>query len=257
MGEKRAQPKRAARPARGRPERQQDARLVAVPASAIDGEELKGEHWVVVVSPVQMDDGRLLHWYPPQPVAFNLVEAKRKRDRGEAQRRSILGNLRARKGGSFGPVNSSATLDCLSDLAAAVLFAFTAIESLANHAIDTLEDDATVTIGRKDQEVEIQKSEMVRRLGLDEKLKQVMPVVEGGRNIAGTAPWERYLHLKRLRDALVHVDRRGYAEDPQERTAYDRLMLGDGDSCVDDAVSVIEGAWPGFLPPHVRDALGL
>ena len=34
------------------------------------------------------------------------------------------------------PTNSSAALDCLSDLNGAVLHAFTAIESLANHTID-------------------------------------------------------------------------------------------------------------------------
>jgi hypothetical protein len=92
----------------------------------------------MVVSPVRMDDGTMLNWHPPQPVTFNLIEAKRRRDRGERQRRAIMGNLRARKNGSVGPVNSSAALDCLFDLAAGVLFAFTAVESLANHAIDML-----------------------------------------------------------------------------------------------------------------------
>jgi hypothetical protein len=77
---------------------------------------------------------------------------------------------------------------------------------------------ATVTIGRRDRTAEIEKEEMVRRLNLDEKLKLVMPMIDGGLNIAGTAAWERYLHLKGLRDALVHVDRRGYAADPDERT---------------------------------------
>lgn len=210
----------------------------------------------MVVSPVNMDDGTLLNWHPPQPVTFNLIEAKRRRDRGESQRRAIMGNLRGRKNGSVGPANPSAALDCLADLAAAVLFAFTAVESLANHAIDMLPETATVTIGRKGREAEIAKPEMVRRLNLDEKLKQVLPLIDGGRNIAGTAPWERYLHLKGLRDALVHIDRRGYAPDPDERTAYDRLMLGDGDSCVEDALAIIGGAWPEFLAEeHVQEAL--
>jgi hypothetical protein len=41
---------------------------------------------------------------------------------------------------------------------------------------------------------------------------------------------------------LVHVDRRGYTADPDHPTAYDRLILGNGDSCVDDALAAIEGA---------------
>ena len=98
---------------------------------------------------------------------------------------------------------------------------------------------------------------MVRRLNLDEKLKLVIPMIDGGVNIAGTAAWERYLHLKGLRDALVHVERRGYNADPDERTAYDRLMLGDGDRSVDDALAIIGGAWPDFLAEeHVQEALG-
>jgi hypothetical protein len=256
MARKRTPANRASRPARARPERRQDARLVATRVRSIDGAEVVGEQWATVVSPVTMDDGRLLNWHSPQPVTFNLVEAKRRRDRGESRRRAIMGNLRARKNGSVGPDNPSAALNCLADLAAAVLFAFTAVESLANHAIDMLPATTTVTIGRKGREADIAKDEMVRRLNLDEKLKLVLPLIDGGRNLAGTAAWERYLHLKGLRDALVHVDRRGYAADPAERTAYDRLMLGDGDSCVDDALGIIDGAWPAFLAEeHVRHAL--
>ena len=33
--------------------------------------------WVLNVSPATMRDGRQLRWYPPQPVAFALIEAKR------------------------------------------------------------------------------------------------------------------------------------------------------------------------------------
>ena len=79
---KRKRAKRAERPAEDRPERGKDPRLVALPASEMDGEELPTGTWVQVLSPVLMDDGRELLWYPPQPVAFNLVEAKQARDRG-------------------------------------------------------------------------------------------------------------------------------------------------------------------------------
>lgn len=63
------------------------------------------------------------------------------------------------------------------------------------------------------------------------------------------------MHLKRLRDDLLHVKERGYSPDPEERTAYDRLMLGDGDDCVEDALAVVRAARPDFLPEHVLAVL--
>ena len=183
---------------------------------------LKEGDWLVVVSPLNLADGRKLMWWPPQPVAFNLLEAKRHRDRGVSQRPRIMGNLVARGDGSLQPSNAHAALDCLSELAAAVLFSFTAVESLANHAIESLPEKTIVTFpkGR-----EVPKAGLVTGLGIDEKLKRVVPLAEGGSTVAGTAAWERYLELKFLRDELLHVKARGYDPDPDVRTAYDRLIV--------------------------------
>jgi hypothetical protein len=241
---------RAARPARDRDERQQDPRLVATQIAA-DGPGGREGNWLLAVSPVNLADGRRLMWHPPQPVAFNLLEAKRHRDRGVSQRRSIMGNLGGRPDG-VGPTNSHAALDRLSELAAAVLFAFTAIECLANHAIDMLPDDTVVAL-RKGRE--LAKHDLITSVGIDDKLKRVGPLLDLGANIAGTAAWERYRELKFLRDELLHVKARGYDPDPDARTAYDRLIVGEGDRCVEDARSVVEGAFPGFLPEHVLQAL--
>lgn len=98
---------------------------------------------------------------------------------------------------------------------------------------------------------------MVRWLSGDDKYKLVFRLVDGGETIAGTTAWERYLALKDLRDELVHIKERGLQTDADQPSAYDRLMLGEADSCVADAIAVVEGAWPGFLPPHVRSALRL
>jgi hypothetical protein len=200
-----------------------------------------------------MDNGVRLMWHPPQPVAFNLVEAKRHGDRGVRRRRGIMGSLKARSDGGYQPINSRTALDCLSDLSAAVLFAFTAIESLANHAIEMLPESAS--LARKGKTVA--QAEMVRSLGIDEKLKRVLPMVDGGVHIAGTETWDRYLKVKFLRDELLHVKERGYDPDPDERTAYDRLMAGEGDDSVAHAIEVVQCAWPGFLPSHVLEALGV
>jgi len=221
------------------------------------GTALPPDTWLVRVSPVLMDDDRLLLWHPRQPVAFNLIQAKHYLGRGESTRRSIMGNLKRRSDGDgYEPVNSRAVLDCLSHLQAAVLFAFAAVESLANHSIDHLPDDAIIAIElRKGESTEIPKAEMVRRLNLDEKLSRVVPLLPDGRNVKGTTAWPRYRALKYLRDELLHVKEQGYSPEPELRTAYDRLILGEGDSCVEDAVAIVQGARPDFLQKEVLDAL--
>lgn len=135
-----------------------------------------------------------------------------------------------------------------------MLFAFTAIESLANHSIDQLDDSTTVTIERQGREegIEIAKPDLVRRMNIEEKLTRVVPMLPDGSEFKGTEPWQRFVHLKRLRDDLLHVKQRGYSPDPDERTAYDQLLLGAGDQCADDAFAVVNAARPRFLPEHVR-----
>jgi hypothetical protein len=114
---------------------------------AVEGHPPKPQLWAMAMSPVLLADGRVLAYHPPQPVTFNLLEAKRHRDRGARQRGAIFGNLKAPDdNGHSRPHNLSAVLDCLSELVGAVLHAFTAIECLANHSIEQLDDDATVTV---------------------------------------------------------------------------------------------------------------
>lgn len=248
--------RRATRTARERPERAQDPRLVATLVTGPVGiEGVRPGDWMVAVSPVRLPDGRVLAYHPPQPVAFNLIEAKRHRDRGASQRRAILGNLRASKDGNYRPHNSHAAVDCLSDLVGAVLHAFTAIESFANHSIDQPDDDATVTVERQGEEVAIAKEAMVRRLAITEKLELAVPLLPDGNPTKGTAAWGHFVHLKRLRDDLVHVKERGFSSDPDKPAAYGQLMLGAGDECVEEAVALVQAARPIFLPDHVLKAL--
>jgi hypothetical protein len=235
-----------------------DPRLVATQVTGkVEGPlDIKPGDWMIAMSPVQLPDGRVLAYHPPQPVAFNLVEAKRHRDRGARQRRAILGNLKAPDAnGHSRPQDSAAVIDCLSDLVGAVLHAFAAIESLANHSIDQLDDDASVQVERQGETVTIQKADMVRRLSITEKLELAVPLLPDGRASKGTAAWGRFVHLKRLRDELVHVKERGYSTDPDKPSAFGQLLLGAADACVEEAVALVLAARPDFLPPHVRAAL--
>ena len=254
---KRKKRRRATRSAHERPERRQDRRLVATRAREMDGERLPPDTWVLAVSPLTLGDGQTILWHPPQPVAFALLEAKRYRDRGARERRGIMGNLSAREGppGRLSPQNSRKVIDCISDLTVAVLFSFTAIESLANHSIDQLGEDATVLVERHSGEMEIGRDDMVRRLRLDEKYALAIPLLDQGEVIKGKRPWERFRHLKDLRDHLLHMKMRGYSPDPEVASIFDRLLLGEGDECVEDAVSVVTRARPDFLDDELLDEL--
>ena len=206
-------PKRrsAARAASARPERQQDPRLAATPATAIGDEPLSpGRGWSWWNPWRWMMDAncsgiRRSLWLSPW--------SKQVCDRAVPVRRQIVGNLRRRDNDTFEPANSHRTLDMLSDLWSAVLHSFAAIEAIANDSIDRLPDDAIVTIGKKERTRSVAKDEMVRVLNLDEKFGPAVPMLDIGEPIKGRRPWERYLHLKGLRDDLVHVKDRGVDPD--------------------------------------------
>lgn len=238
----------AARPASKRPERQQDPRLVAVEAKGEKGEKL----WVLVNSPVDLDDGSRLIWHPPQPVAFNLVEAKRFRDRGVKARTNIMAKLKKRPSGDeLSPTNSGATIDCIRDLQTAVLLAFTAIESLANHFIDMLDDEFTLTYRKRT----IAKKDLTRKLGLDDKLKRAVPKLDGAKRIAGTPVWGRYRNLKFLRDELLHVKQRGPTLTLRAALHMTVFLSVRRTGASRTRSQSLKACGRGFLPPHVTDAL--
>ncbi len=87
------------------PGRQQDARLVATRALAENDVPYPAETWILAVSPVRMEDGRVLMWHPPQAVAFALVDAKTYRDRGRKQRLALMSHLKLRRDGRPGLPN--------------------------------------------------------------------------------------------------------------------------------------------------------
>ena len=219
--------------------------MAAARALRMDGEALPHGTWVVVMSPVALSDGRQLAWHPPQRVAFSLVEARKLCRRAAPKRRNIMGSLVRRPDDdrAYMPANSRAALDVVTDLWSAVLHSMAAIEAAANGLIDGLPDGTTVPRG--DGEV-VSKERMVRRLNLDEKLSLVVPLA-GGPMIKGTRPWELYVRVKGLRDDLVHVKEDHYDPDPEVRSAYDRLLVGDADDCAGDAFAVVQAIRPGFL----------
>jgi hypothetical protein len=84
-----------------------------------------------------------------------------------------------------------------------------------------------------------------------------VPLLTGRPSVKGGKAWHRFVHLKRLRDDLVHVKDRGYSNDPAPPSVYGRLILGEGDTCVAEAAALILELRPEFLPPHLQEALDL
>jgi hypothetical protein len=141
----------------------------------------------------------------------------------------------------------------------AVIMASAAIEAHANDMIGRLPDDAMVEIptrlGGKTVHVMRNKAAM-DWLPISDKLARAAPLLHGSKSIKGTAAWQKYRRLFRLRNALVHP-RRVAVNDPLKPSAFGRLLLGEASSAPEDAAAVIEALEPGWIPARVRPELGL
>jgi hypothetical protein len=99
------------------------------------------------------------------------------------------------------------------------------------------------------------KAEMVRRLSTSDKLHQVMPEITGEPSLKGTLYWERFVRVRRMRDALVHVKEGNYSADPDKPSTYGMLLRGDADDCVLDVCALITKLDPGRLSEAARKTL--
>jgi hypothetical protein len=192
---------------------------------------------------------------------FFLLTAKDLLEQGERQRLRVLASIRApRERLDYADVNvsnDSLALDALGKIGSAVILAASAIEAYANECVDRLPDGATVTRQRNGEQQQIPKSELIRRLGLEEKLDLVVPQVAGVASIKGQAVWERFKRLNELRGEVVHYKPRGQTDDPDIKSALGRLLTGEGSSCVADATAVITAYEPTVLPEATRQALAV
>jgi hypothetical protein len=191
----------------------------------------------------------------PQVVTFYLIEAKKARDRAERRRKAALRARRESDDGMSTLTDQAAVLDALAGLTTAVLLSFAAIEALANACIEKLEEDVTLPVERNGVTVNIGKADMIRSLRISEKLDRAVPLFTAEPSIKGTQPWENYVHLRRMRDNLVHVKELGYSNDPDEPSVFGGLLRGSASGCVEDAVAVVEALQPTWLNDAARGAL--
>ena len=77
-------------------------------------------------------------------VAFNLTEAQRRAAAGTRTREAAIADLYRRDDGTWGLSDPVKELDLVTDLAAAVLFAYAAIEGLGDQVLEQIERGGTV-----------------------------------------------------------------------------------------------------------------
>jgi hypothetical protein len=238
-----------------------DPRLWTTPIEAMDGEPVVEPTFIFPVDRLRLDDGRVLAFHQATMAGFYLVTAKELRDEGEQERREVLASiLKASDREDWADVNvsdDSLALDALGKLFSAVILSAAAVEAYANEAIDRLPEGAVIKRVRRKEIQEIPKDEAIRRLGLDEKLDLVVPMVTGAKSIKGTTPWEAFIRLNELRGEVVHYKPRGQTDDPDIPSALGRLLKGEASTCVEDATSIILAYEANALPESTKKALSV
>lgn len=236
-----------------------DRRSIVVEASGMDGVAFDEPHVMVVIEPIRLPSDDDLYFHSPFVVPFYLLKSKALRDAAEPRRVKALAHTKREQDGTLRPLDPFGALDALEDLALAVVIAAAAIEAHANDMIGRLPDDAMVEIPTRlgGKTVPVMRNKVAMDwLPISDKLARAVPLLHGSKSIKGTAAWQKYKRLFRLRNALVH-QRRVAVNDPLKPSAFGRLMLGEASSAPEDAAAVIEALEPGWIPARVRPELGL
>jgi hypothetical protein len=221
----------------------------------VQGLQIPDGALILATGSVKLNDARLLLYPGPNVARFNLLEARAHQKRAEKLRTELLASLRALSDGSFQVTDMRRLFDFLSAATSSVLMSIAAIEGVANALIDNLPEGTSITIDRRGVPEIIGKGDMARRMAIAEKLDLVVPLT-GQPSPKGTAVWERFVHLRRLRDDLVHIKEFGYSAEPTEPQAYGQLLRGDGNTAVQDAALLISAAAPGWVE-EVSQELGI
>lgn len=236
-----------------------DPRATFAQITAKDGVPVTDETFAIVVEPIRLDSGDMLMFQSPFVPPFYLMTAKAYRDRAEPRRLETITATATTPDGTLRPKNAKQGFDALEGLALAVIVSAAAIESHVNDMIGRLPDDAMVEVPTRlsGKTVAVMRNKAAMDwLPISDKLSRAAPLLHGADSIKGTVAWQKYKRLFRIRNSLVHP-RREAVNDPEKPSAFGRLLGGEGSRAPEDAADVIEALEPGYLPAHVRDALGL
>lgn len=110
-------------------------------------------------------------------------------------------------GGTVQNLNRNLTsrlFDYFEQCFVAVLFSVQALEAYCNYKI-AYELKGDLAIQREGKDVILSPLKVERELSIDEKLGEALPKLLSVHTPKGHAVWEKYIHLRRLRDATVHI----------------------------------------------------
>lgn len=114
-------------------------------------------------------------------------------------------------------------IDWTEQMAASVIFAFTALEAFANEMIP--EDLVWRERGKNGEEEEYDKERIERSMPLDKKLASVLPQVLSCASPKGAKVWDSYVELRRVRHRLIHLkDRDRHGSRPDADTVWGMLV---------------------------------
>jgi hypothetical protein len=138
--------------------------------------------------------------------------------------------------------NESAFFDSIEKLVACVIFSFSALEVFANIS---LPDDFIYRKLRPDKKCieEFSRDQIERHLSLREKLDALLPDIFDVASPKGTALWEEFIRLQRLRDGFVHLktsDWRNISTLEASETIWTRLLSPDTPEIYKTSINMID-----------------
>jgi hypothetical protein len=165
---------------------------------------------MTVVSLVQPADGAPIAFPTPSAAALALGAATRAAKSAELLKRGFRFRAGVGPNGELrlldGPTTSQ-LFDYFEFCFVAVVFSVQAIEAYCNYKIG-LSLKNSLSVERQGQMQELSRDDVERQLSTDEKLADALPRVLGIASPKGRHEWEQYVHLRRLRDATVHIKSR-------------------------------------------------
>ncbi len=181
--------------------------VTSIPPAYPGGPSHEAGSTIVVVSQVESPDGVRIAFPAPSAAALALAVATRAAKAAEVLKRDF------RFGAAVGPDGGVRTLegattsqlfDYFEHCFVAVVFSVHALEAYCNYKI-ALTLQGNLTVERKGEMVELSPDDAERELSIDEKLGVTLPTLLGVTSPKGRTEWEGYVHLRRLRDATVHI----------------------------------------------------
>lgn len=102
---------------------------------------------------------------------------------------------------------STKVYDYLEAICGSIIFAYTALEAFANekipdgfvYEVEETTDSGIIVVRQFDKE------QIERKFSLSDKLASILPSVKKISSPKGTTDWEGFVHLRRLRDRIVHM----------------------------------------------------